>query len=104
MWDIFNKFQMFYVCFLGNYDCLGIGEDVYRVIYGDFNFVFIVGNVCFICFNINVMEYDYLELVFDFNFIENELNNLLFEIEKMVFVMYVKFFEFVFNNNVVKIF
>ena len=50
------------------------------------------------------MEYDYSEPVPDFNFIENELNNLSPEIEKTVFAMHVKPFEFVFNNNVAKIF
>ena len=35
----------------------------------------------------------------DFNFIENELNNLSPEIEKTVFAMHVKPFEFVFNNR-----
>lgn len=37
MRDIFNKFQMPYVCLLGNHDCLGTGEDAYRAIYGDPN-------------------------------------------------------------------
>ena len=40
MRDIFNKFQMPYVCLLGNHDCLGTGEDAYRAIYGDPNFAF----------------------------------------------------------------
>ena len=77
MRDIFNKFQMPYVCLLGNHDCLGTGEDAYRAIYGDPNFAFTAGNV---------------------------LNNLSPEIEKTVFAMHVKPFEFVFNNNVAKIF
>ena len=76
MRDIFNKFQMPYVCLLGNHDCLGTGEDAYRAIYGDPNFAFTAGNVRFICLNTNAMEYDYSEPVPDFNFIENELNNL----------------------------
>ena len=49
------------------------------------------------------MEYDYSEPVPDFNFIENERNNLSPEIEKTVFAMHVKPVEFVFNNNVAKI-
>ena len=62
MRDIFNKFQMPYVCLLGNHDCLGTGEDAYRAIYGDPNFAFTAGNVRFICLNTNAMEYDYSEL------------------------------------------
>ena len=49
MRDIFNKFQMPYVCLLGNHDCLGTGEDAYRAIYGDPNFAFYSRNVRFIC-------------------------------------------------------
>ena len=68
MRDIFNKFQMPYVCLLGNHDCLGTGEDAYRAIYGDPNFAFTAGNVRFICLNTNAMEYDYSEPVPRFQF------------------------------------
>lgn len=106
MWmrDIFSKFQMPYVCLLGNHDCLGTGEDAYRAIYGKTNFAFTAGNVRFICLNTNAMEYDYSEPVPDFDYIENELENLPSEVEKTVFVMHVKPYEFVFNNNVAKVF
>lgn len=104
MRDIFNKFQMPYICILGNHDCLGTGEDAYRAIYGETNFAFTAGNVRFICLNTNAMEYDYSQPVPDFNFMENELNNLPPEVEKTVFVMHVKPYEFIFNNNVAKVF
>lgn len=104
MRDIFSKFRMPYVTVLGNHDCLGTGEDAYRAIYGDPNYAFTAGNVRFICLNTNALEYDYSEPVPDFNFIENELQNLPEEIEKTVFVMHVKPFDLIFNNNVAKVF
>lgn len=106
MWmrDIFNNLQMPYVCLLGNHDCLGTGEDAYRTIYGDLNFAFTAGNVRFVCLNTNALEYDYSEPVPDFNFMENELENLSEEVEKTVFVMHVRPGEMVFNNNVAKVF
>lgn len=106
MWmrDIFSKFRMPYVCLIGNHDCLGTGEDSYRAIYGDPNFAFTAGNVRFICLNTNALEYDYSEPVPDFNFMEDELDNLSEEVEKTVFVMHVRPGEMVFNNNVAKVF
>lgn len=40
----------------------------------------------------------------NFDFIESELNNLPEEIEKTVFLMHTPPFDFVFNNNVAKVF
>lgn len=93
-------FQMPFVCVLGNHDCLGTGEDVYKAIYGNPNFAFTAGNVRFICLNTNAMEYDYSQPVPDFGFMEDELTNLPEGIEKTVFLMHVKPYEFIFNNNV----
>ncbi len=104
MRDIMKGFNVPWVSILGNHDCLGTGEDVFKAIYGDPNYAFTAGNVRFICLNTNAMEYDYSEPVPDFEFIENELNNLSEEIEKTVFLMHVAPFDFIFNNNVAKIF
>lgn len=107
MWmrDIFNDFDMPYVCVIGNHDCLGTGEDSYTTIYGDKNFAFTAGNVRFICLNTNALEYDYSEPVPDFDFMESELENLPAEVEKTIFVMHVRpGEEVVFNNNVDDIF
>lgn len=104
MRDIMKGFQMPFVCVLGNHDCLGTGEDVYKAIYGNPNFAFTAGNVRFICLNTNAMEYDYSQPVPDFGFMEDELTNLPEGIEKTVFLMHVKPYEFIFNNNVAKVF
>ncbi len=104
MRDILLKLDMPYVCTLGNHDCLGTGEDVYRKIYGELNFAFTAGNVRVIVLNTNALEYDYSEPVPDFEFLERELKNLPPEVEKTIFAMHVRPFERVFNNNVAKVF
>ena len=78
--------------------------DVYKAIYGNPNFAFTAGNVRFICLNTNAMEYDYSQPVPDFGFMEDELTNLPEGIEKTVFLMHVKPYEFIFNNNVARVF
>ena len=104
MRDIFNKFQMPYVCLLGNHDCLGTGEDAYRAIYGDPNFAFTAGNVRFICLNTNAMEYDYSEPIPDFDYIERQLTERADEFNKTVFCMHARPLCDQFNNNVAKVF
>lgn len=100
MRDIYQQFDMPYVCVIGNHDHLGTGLDTYREVFGDTNFAFTAGNTRFVCLNTNALEYDYSEPVPDFNFIENELNNLSPEVEKTIFVMHVAPQNLIFNNNV----
>lgn len=102
--DLLEKLKMPYVVLLGNHDCLGTGEDVYKKLFGEPNFAFTAATTRFICLNTNAMEYDYSNPVPDFEFIERELNSLSPEIERTVFAMHVRPYEFQFNNNVAKIF
>ena len=74
--DIMLKFNMPWFALLGNHDCLGTGEDVYKEIWGNPNFYFRAGNVLFVCLNTNCLEYDYSEPVPDFSFLENLMKNL----------------------------
>lgn len=102
--DLLQRLEMPYVVLLGNHDCLGTGEDVYKTVFGEPNFAFTAGTTRFICLNTNAMEYDYSNPVPDFDFIEREWNDLAPEIDRTVFAMHVRPFEFQFNNNVAKIF
>lgn len=104
MRDIYQKFDMPYVCVIGNHDHLGSGLDTYRAVFGNTNFAFTAGNTRFICLNTNALEYDYSEPVPDFTFIENELNNLSAEVEKTIFLMHVAPQNLIFNNNVAQVF
>ncbi len=102
--DILERLTVPYVVLLGNHDCLGTGEDVYKVVFGEPNFAFTAGTTRFICLNTNAMEFDYSNPMPDIEFIEHELNTLSPEIDRTVFAMHVRPFEFQFNNNVAKMF
>lgn len=98
--DIHNKLKVPYLCVIGNHDCLGTGREAYEAVFGPLNFAFTAGDVRFICLNTNALEYDYTVPVPDFGFMERELADMSSEVKKTVFLMHVKPFEMVFNNNV----
>lgn len=102
--DILLGLHMPCMIILGNHDCLGTGEDVYRTIWGNPNYHFRAGNVLFICLNTNCMEYDYTEPIPDFTYLENLMKNLPEGIEKTIAVMHVPPFDLEFNNNVANVF
>ncbi len=100
--DILNKLTVPYVVLIGNHDCVGTGEDVYRKVFGETNFSFIAGDVKFVCLNTNAMEFDYSRPIPDFDFIEMELTNLKDEFSKTVISMHASPYSDVFNNNSAK--
>lgn len=102
--DILNGLNAPYVCVIGNHDCLATGKESYQTVFGPYNFAFTAGDVRFICLNTNALEYDYSEPVPDFGFIEGELESYPAHASRTVFLMHVKPFEMVFNNNVAKVF
>lgn len=102
--DILNKLNVPYVGLIGNHDCIGTGEDTYRVVFGEPNFSFIAGRVKFVCLNTNAIEYDYTRHIPDFNFIEQEMTNRADEYDKTVFAMHVRPYADQFNNNVARVF
>lgn len=106
MWmrDILDRLAVPYVCLIGNHDCLGTGEAVFREVFGEVNFAFTAGDVRFVCLNTNAMEYDYSNPIPDFGFIQRELDGLDPEVGKTVFAMHVRPYEFQFNNNVAEVF
>lgn len=106
MWqrDRLQKLRVPYVCVLGNHDCLGSGEQVYRRIFGPFDFAFTAGDVRFVCLNTNAGEYDYVADVPDFGFLSGELAAGRSGVRRTVFVMHVPPGDPVFNNNVAAFF
>lgn len=92
---------------IGNHDFLGHGEDIYRTIFGPYNYAFTVGNVRFEVINTVSLEVDYSVPVPDFGFLERELalidsiNTLCPDsITHTVFMMHSRPFDDQFNNNV----
>lgn len=102
--DIMNELKVPYVGLIGNHDCLGTGEDTYRVVFGEPNFSFIAGRVKFVCLNTNAIEYDYTRPIPDFTFIENEIGNRREEYDKTVVSMHIRPYCDEFNNNVARVF
>lgn len=98
--DILAKFEMPYVCVIGNHDCLATGLDVYTTMYGPLNFSFRAGDVEFLCLNTNAVEFHGAEGVPDFHFIKGELALLPADIHKTVVLMHAAPFSEQFNNNV----
>ncbi len=106
MWmrDILNKLTVPYVCLIGNHDCLGNGNVIFRKIFGEENFAFQAGATRFICLNTNALEYDYSKPVPDFEFMENEIGREVPGWEKTVVAMHAQPYNEQFNNNVAKVF
>ena len=102
--DYLNRLRVPYVCLIGNHDCLGTGEDVYRKVFGPDNFAFTAGNVRFVCLNTNALEYDYSYPVPNFDFMETEIVQFPANAKKTVIAMHVPPGDDVFNNNVSKSF
>ena len=104
MRDIMNGLSVPHVAIIGNHDCLANGEEIYRTIYGDENFSFLAGNIKFVCMNTNALEFDYSKPVPDFNFLEQELNDVPEVQEKTIMAMHVRPYSEQFNNNVAWVF
>lgn len=73
--DILNRLKVPYLVLIGNHDCLATGEDIYREMFGEFDFSFSAGDTRFVCLNTNSLEFDHSVSVPNLMFIENELRN-----------------------------
>lgn len=102
--DILNRLHVPYVVILGNHDCLATGEEIFRKIFGDFNFAFTAGNVRIIGLNTNALEFDLREAVPNFDFLESELTAFPLQAVKTVVAMHAKPYTEQFGDNVAKIF
>ncbi|ADV44147.1 metallophosphoesterase [Bacteroides helcogenes] len=102
--DIMSKLKMPYVTLIGNHDCLGTGEETYRVVFGEPNFAFIAGRTKFVCLNTNAIEYDYSRPIPDFEFLTSQIHDRATEFNKTVISMHIRPFCDEFNNNVAHVF
>lgn len=97
--DIMSKLRFPYVAIIGNHDILGHGKEVYKSIYGDYNFSFIYNDTKFIFLNTNALEFDYSTPIPDYNFIRNELGKDNSGYSQTIIAMHVQPFDLEFNNN-----
>ncbi len=100
MRDVLGKLDKPCVCLIGNHDCLGTGEKVYKAVYGEENFAFTAGFVRFVCINTNSREYDHTTAVPDFGFIKNETDSFPKEAECTVVAMHAPPGSEQFDNNI----
>lgn len=102
--DILNDLEMPYVVNIGNHDCLGTGEDVFRYLFGEPDFSFDAGDTHFLCLNTNAFEYDYSTDVPDLAFIRSDCEGLREGIRRTVVAMHVQPYSDEFNNNIADLF
>ena len=102
--DIMDKLHVPYVVLLGNHDCLGTGEETFRIVFGNPNFAFIAGRVKFVCLNTNAIEFDYSRPIPDFEFLAAQMHDRKAEFDRTVVSMHIRPFCAEFNNNVANVF
>lgn len=100
---ILSKLKVPYVALIGNHDIIGNGDHVFRKMYGDENFSFIVGDTKIICLNTNAIEYDYSHPVPDFTFIKDQIADTISN-KRTIVAMHAPPGNEQFNNNVKDIF
>lgn len=102
--DVLKKLNKPYVALIGNHDFLGTGNEVYRKMFGDFDFSFIAGRVKFVCLNTNATEYNYMAAVPNFDYMEEQLTADSSFFDRTVLCMHARPYSDQFNNNVAKAF
>ena len=102
--DILDKLKAPYIALIGNHDFLGTGDQMFRSMYGPYDFSFIVGRVKFVCLNTNATEYDYLAAVPNLDFMEEQIHSDTSEFDRTIICMHARPFCEQFNNNVAKVF
>ncbi len=98
IYDIMKHLKVPFVALIGNHDVIGHGKDVYRYIFGDYNFSFIFRKTRFICLNTNALEFDYSTPVPDFDFMMTFINDQA-DVNRTVVAMHAPPNDDEFNNN-----
>jgi predicted MPP superfamily phosphohydrolase len=73
MHELLSELDYPYVAVVGNHDLIGQGGQIYKSMYGDFNFSFIFSGNKFIFLNTNSREYNFNKNVPDLSWLEAEL-------------------------------
>ena len=99
MHDILRTLKVPYVAILGNHDILGHGKEVYRSIYGDYNFSFVFKGTKFLFLNTCALEFDYATPIPDYEFLLKEQQRKDEVYNQTIVAMHVQPFDVQFNNN-----
>ena len=79
-YKIFSKIQAPFFVVVGNHDAISSGKDIYKKLFGDYNFSFVFGNIHFIFFNNNDVEYRQV----DYRWLKRELEHNQGTLKKVV--------------------
>ncbi len=89
MRDELSHLRLPYVAALGNHDCLGTGKNVFREMYGVYEYSFTAGNTHFVVINTNGMEFPENNNFYGVGFLRDNLRQLPNEAERTIVVMHV---------------
>lgn len=89
MRDELQRLRVPYVVALGNHDCLGTGKNVFRRMFGVFEYSFTAGNTHFVVVNTNGLEFDPGLEFYGAGFMSNDAKSLPAHVERTVVVMHV---------------
>lgn len=102
-----NRLQHPWLTVIGNHDFLGTGEHQYQAIFGPYNYSLNIGHLHLVCLNTNSREQEYSVPVPDFQFLEDDIKDVLRineqnpdSITHTVFMMHACPGDEQFNNNV----
>lgn len=103
IYDMFEKLKVPFLTIIGNHDVIGQGKDIYREIYGDFDFSFELHGTRFIFLNTNALEFDYSTPVPNFDYMLSFVEDST-DIDNTIVAMHVPPYNVGFNNNAVLMF
>ena len=86
--DILNHLKVPYIVLLGNHDCLATGEDIYRKMFGEYDFCFSAGTVRFVCLNTNSLEFDHTVSVPNLAYMEEAIRTFPEGCDKSIVLMH----------------
>lgn len=73
IYKIYNQLKVPFIAVVGNHDLVANGPDIYRRMFGDFNFTFNYAGVKFVCHDSNSREYNFTGKVPDLNWLQANL-------------------------------
>lgn len=99
--EIMKDLKVPYVAVVGNHDMVGHGKEIYKNMYGDFNFSFKFRQTRFICLNTNALEADKKTPIPDFDYMQTFINDTV-GIERTIVVMHSPPYNVQFRNQSVR--
>lgn len=101
--DILKNLRVPIVTIVGNHDVVGSGKEIFKRVYGDYNFSFVSHKTRFICLNTNALEFDYGTQVPDYGFMMNYINDTA-KVERTIVAMHAPPYDDQFNDKSVLMF